>query len=50
MSAGSAPTEVNPLAVAVMAELAIDLRRHESKNVQDIDPARVSTIPRGCRP
>ena len=41
-SAGSAPAGVNPAAVAVMAELGIDLGGHRSKAVRDIDPDSVS--------
>lgn len=43
-SAGSEPSRVNPYAVAVMAELGIDLTSHSSKSVQTIDPATVDTI------
>ena len=34
-SAGTDPTEVNPLAVMVMAELGIDLSDHQSNDVED---------------
>jgi protein-tyrosine-phosphatase/N-acetylglutamate synthase-like GNAT family acetyltransferase len=37
-SAGSAPTQVNPLAIAAMAELGIDISHATSKSVDDIKP------------
>lgn len=43
-SAGSTPTTVNPYAIAVMDERAIDLRAHRSKSVATIDPATVHTV------
>jgi arsenate reductase len=43
-SAGSQPSHVNPYAIAVMAELGIDLGTHYSKSVQTIDPATVDTV------
>jgi arsenate reductase len=43
-SAGSAPTRVNPLAIAVMDELGIDLRTHSSKSVADIDLRTVDLV------
>lgn len=36
-SAGSAPALVNPYAIAVMAELEIDLNAHTSKSVDSLD-------------
>ena len=47
-SAGSRPSRVNPLAVAVMAEIGIDIGRHESTDVADVDPARVGTVVTLC--
>ena len=47
-SAGSAPSVVNPLAVAVMAELDIDISRQWSKHVDTIDPAGVGTVVTLC--
>lgn len=44
MSAGSEPTHVNPFAVEVMAELGVDLAKHHSKSVQDVDPSSVGTV------
>ncbi|MBI5609902.1 MAG: arsenate reductase ArsC [Deltaproteobacteria bacterium] len=43
-SAGSEPSQVNPYAVEVMAELGIDLGAHHSKSVQTVDPATVDTV------
>jgi protein-tyrosine-phosphatase/catechol 2,3-dioxygenase-like lactoylglutathione lyase family enzyme len=43
-SAGSAPSRVNPLAIAAMAELGIDLGTHASKSVQTIDPDSVDLV------
>ncbi len=47
-SAGSHPTTVNPLAVAALAEVGIDLAGHRSKSVDSIDPATVGTVVTLC--
>lgn len=47
-SAGSVPTAVNPLAVAAMAEIGIDVSRQQSKSVDTIDPATVDTVVTLC--
>ena len=44
MSAGSAPSRVNPHAIAAMAEQGIDINGHTSKSVADIDPASVDLV------
>ncbi|NBX74585.1 MAG: arsenate reductase ArsC [Alphaproteobacteria bacterium] len=44
VSAGSAPTTVNPLAVAAMAEVGIDISRHTSKSIAEIDVAGLDMI------
>lgn len=44
LSAGSAPSRVNPYAIEVMCELGIDLTTHRSKSVEEIDPAAVDTV------
>ena len=44
LSAGSQPTMVNPLAIEVMGELGIDLTRHRSKSVTEIDPGSVDVV------
>ncbi len=43
-SAGSTPTQVNPLAIEVMREVGIDLSLHTSKSVESIEPSSVSTV------
>jgi arsenate reductase len=43
-SAGSAPTRVNPRAIAVMAEAGIDISGHVSKAVVDVDAASVGVV------
>ena len=47
-SAGSQPSRVNPLAVAAMAEIGIDISGHRSTGVADVDPARVGTVVTLC--
>lgn len=47
-SAGSHPSTVNPLAVAALAELGIDISAHRSKSVGSIDPATVATVVTLC--
>lgn len=47
-SAGSKPAGVNPLAVAAMAEIGIDLSAQRSKSVDSIDPASVDTVVTLC--
>jgi len=37
-SAGSRPSRLNPLAVAVMQEVGIEISRHYSKSVDELDP------------
>lgn len=44
MSAGSQPTRVNPLAVAAMRALGLDISGHVSKSVDEIDQTRVHTV------
>jgi arsenate reductase (thioredoxin) len=43
-SAGSSPSQVNPFAIEVMAELGVDLAGQRSKSVDTIDPATVDTV------
>ena len=47
-SAGSKPSQVNPLATEVMAEMGIDLTNHRSKSVDTIDPSTVDTVVTLC--
>jgi len=44
MSAGSYPSNVNPYAVEVMAEIGIDISGHRSKSVDEIDLAGIDPI------
>lgn len=43
-SAGSHPGKLNPAAVAVMREVGLDLSKHYSKSVDDLDPAFVEKL------
>jgi len=43
-SAGSRPSAVNPYAIEVMREVAIDLAAHRSKSVDEIDAATIDTV------
>ena len=47
-SAGSAPTAVNPLAVAALDEIGIDIRGQRSTSVGDVDPATVDVVVTLC--
>lgn len=44
LSAGSAPTALNPLAVEAMAEIGVDISSHRSKSVDEIDRDRIGTV------
>lgn len=48
MSAGSAPSRVNPYAVEAMAEIGIDISGQHSKSVDDIDPGSVDLVVTLC--
>lgn len=43
-SAGSNPTQVNPLAIEVMAEIGIDISGHTAKSIDALDLAAVDTV------
>lgn len=43
-SAGSEPSQVRPEAIAVLAELGIDISSHRSKAVADLDTSTVDTV------
>jgi arsenate reductase len=43
-SAGSRPSRVNPLAIRALSEVGIDISRHRSKSVDEIDPSTVDTV------
>ena len=47
-SAGSAPSRVNPLAIAAMAELGIDIGNHESKSIDSIDLTTIDIVVTLC--
>lgn len=44
MSAGSQPKQVNPHAIAAMAELGIDISQQQSKSVDAFDPATIGMV------
>ena len=48
LSAGSAPTRVNPHAVAALAERGIDISAQRSKSVSDIDLSAVDVVVTLC--
>jgi len=43
-SAGSEPSQVNPLAVRALAEIGLDASAQRSKSVDEIDRSTVSTV------
>ena len=47
-SAGSSPTAVNPLAIAVLDEIGIDIGRQRSTSVESVDPASVDVVVTLC--
>ena len=47
-SAGSSPTAVNPLAVAALDEIGIDIRGQRSTSADDVDPATVDVAVTLC--
>lgn len=47
-SAGSEPVAVRPEAIAVLAEIGIDISGHESKSVDDIDAGSVEVVVTLC--
>ena len=48
LSAGSSPSQVNPLAVQVMAEIGIALTGHRSKGIDEVPMDRVSRVVTLC--
>jgi arsenate reductase len=48
MSAGSAPSVVNPYAIEVMREIGIDISAQRSKSVGEIDPASIDMVVTLC--
>ena len=43
-SAGSKPTQVNPHAIAVMAEIGIDILSQRSKSIDEVDVASADLV------
>lgn len=43
-SAGSKPGKLNPFAVSVMKEIGVDISKHYSKSVNDLDPKFVDGL------
>lgn len=48
MSAGSAPSRVNPHAIEAMAEIGIEISDHRSKPVDGIDPGSIDLVVTLC--
>jgi arsenate reductase len=48
LSAGSQPSKVNPYAIEAMWEVGIDISRHRSKSVDDVDAASVDVVVTLC--
>jgi arsenate reductase len=44
LSAGSAPSRLNPHAVDALNELGIDISQHRSKGVETIEPAGIDLV------
>lgn len=47
-SAGSQPSQVNPLAIRALDEIGVDIRGQHSKSVDTIDPAGVDVVVTLC--
>ena len=47
-SAGSQPSEVNPLAIEALREVGVDISAHFSKSVDTIDPVSVDLVVTLC--
>jgi arsenate reductase len=47
-SAGSEPAAVRPEAIAVLAEIGIDISDHQSKSIDDIDAGSVEVVVTLC--
>jgi catechol 2,3-dioxygenase-like lactoylglutathione lyase family enzyme len=48
MSAGSKPSSLNPYAVEAMAEIGIDISRHNAKSVEAIDTGQIDLVVTLC--
>jgi arsenate reductase len=47
-SAGSGPSQLNPLAVTAMAEIGVDISAQTAKLVETIDPGTLDTVVTLC--
>lgn len=43
-SAGSQPSQVNPLAIEVLKEIGIDISHHKSKSIDSIDKEKIDIV------
>ena len=48
MSAGSMPSVLNPLAIAAMDEMGVDISGHRAKSVAEIDPTSLDMVVTLC--
>jgi arsenate reductase len=48
-SAGSTPTQVNPLAIKVMAEIGIDISGQRSKSIEEFHGKNIDVVVSVCR-
>jgi arsenate reductase len=48
-SAGSSPTQVNPLAINVMAEIGIDISKQYSKSIEEFRNKDIDLVASVCR-
>jgi arsenate reductase (thioredoxin) len=48
LSAGSQPKQVNPYAIAAMADIGIDISRQQAKSIDTIDPATIDVVVTLC--
>ena len=47
-SAGSTPTQVNPFAIKVMAEIGIDISKHRSKSIEEFQGRDIDLVVSVC--
>jgi arsenate reductase len=47
-SAGATPTQVNPFAIKVMAEIGIDISNHRSKNINEFQGKDIDLVVSVC--
>jgi arsenate reductase len=48
-SAGSSPTQVNPIAIKVMAEIGIDISKQTSKSIEEFKNKSIELVVSVCR-